>query len=216
MTMTRTPPTGCAPCEESPASVVSVASWPGDVPEVRARIEEYVDWLAAVAGTDPATEQPSLLDELAAIEDWYSPPNGRMVVARVGDTIVGTAGVHLLDPDTAELKRVYVDAAARGDNLGRRLVDAAISEARRLDASRLVLETAPELMPAAYRIYLERGFRPIPRYSLELDGVVAMERSLRLLPPQLSHGTPHVPHPLRPQPLKSSGRQPYIRRRRSR
>jgi len=165
--------------DRAAASLVSVASWPADSAAVRTLVAEYVDWLATASGVDPAAVQPSLLTELEAIEQWYAPPNGRIVLARVGGTAVGIAGIHVLEPGVAELKRVYLRDSARGQNLGRRLVDAAVREARHLGARRLLLETSPEVMPAAYRIYLERGFRPVPRYSaLDVDGVVAMERAL--------------------------------------
>lgn len=170
---------GASAAASSDSSLVSVASWPADLPEVRGLINEYVDWLAVAANTDPATVQPSLRGELATIDRYYSLPSGRMIVARVGREMVGTAGVHVLAPQVVELKRVYLRASARGRNLGRRLVEAAIREATRLGGRRLVLETSPEVMPVAYRIYLGRGFRPVPAYGrMGVDGVIGMELTL--------------------------------------
>ncbi len=175
-------PRGHAAAVSPASSLVSVASWLADRPEVRGLINEYVDWLAVAADTDPAAVQPTLLGELATIDSYYSPPTGRMVVARVGDEMVGTAGVHVLAPEVVELKRVYLRTSARGRNLGRRLVDAAIREAERLGGRRLVLETSPEVMPAAYRIYLERGFRPIRPYGqIDVESVIGMELALGTL-----------------------------------
>ncbi len=174
--------------DDANASIVSMASWPSDSEDVRLLIREYVDWLAAASGVDPAVVQPSLLNELEAIEQWYSPPSGRMVLARIGGAAMGIVGIHVLERGAAELKRLYLRPEARGQDLGRRIVDLAIRESRRLGARRILLETSPEVMPAAYRIYLERGFRPVERYSsLDVDGVIAMELRLGLFSAWRSH-----------------------------
>lgn len=181
--MTTIEPIVAAPSESEAVgnSIVSVASWPADTADVRTLVDEYVDWLALASGVDPGAVQPSLLSELEAIEQWYAPPNGRMVLARIGGNAVGVVGIHMLERGVAEMKRVYLRSEARGQDLGRRMIDVSIREARRLGARRIVLETSPQVMPAAYRIYLERGFRPIPRYSqLDVEGVVAMELRLGL------------------------------------
>lgn len=220
MTMTLSTPAWCTSCDDDSSATIAAAAWPADTAEVRALIEEYVDWLSSAAGAHPADVQPGFLDEIAQLEQWYTPPSGRMVIARRRGEIVGTAGVHLLSPDDAELKRVYVRPSARGENLGRRLTDAAISAARELGAQRLLLETSPHFMPAAYRIYLERGFRPTASYSdLDYDGALPMERNLNTVPETLSLGTPHTQLEQLAS-LKSTAGPPranaYIRRDRSR
>lgn len=167
--------------QQPSASIVSVASWPADSADVRSLVNEYVEWLTAASGVDPAVVQPSLVAELEAIEQWYAPPNGRMVLARVDGAAAGIVGIHVLERGVAELKRVYLRPDARGQDLGRRMTEVAIRESRRLGAKRIVLETSPRVMPAAYRIYLERGFREIPHYSqMEVEGVIAMELRLGL------------------------------------
>ena len=174
--------------EGAAVSIVAPAIWPADSGDVRRLIHEYVEWLAAAVGVEPAEAQPSLLQELEAIEQWYAPPNGRMILARIDGMATGIAGVHMLERHLAELKRVYLRPGARGRDLGRRMTEAAIREARRLGAKRIVLETQPEVMPAAQRIYRERGFRPIPRYSeMEVEGVIAMELRLGLFASLRSH-----------------------------
>jgi len=183
----------------SPASsLVLVASWAADLPEVRGLINGYVDWLAVAADTDPATVQPTLSSELATLDSCYAPPTDRMVGVRVGDEMVGTAGVHVRAHEVIELKRVYRRSSARGRNLGRRLVEAAIREAERLGGRRLILETSTAVMPAAYRIYLGCGFRPIPSYGhMDVECVIGMELTLGGLSAARSYrgGSPRVPDP---------------------
>ena len=77
---------------------------------------------------------------------------------------VGCGAVRLLDPQTAELKRMYVSPALRGRGLGRRLVAALETEARALGVRRLVLETGIR-QSAALALYRAAGFQPIPLYG---------------------------------------------------
>ena len=77
---------------------------------------------------------------------------------------VGCGAVRLVDPETAELKRMYVSPAVRGRGLGRRLVAALETEARALGVQRLVLETGIR-QGAALALYRATGFHPIPLYG---------------------------------------------------
>lgn len=77
---------------------------------------------------------------------------------------VGCGAVRLIDPETGELKRMYVEAARRGKGLGRRLLAALETEARALGAKRLILETGIR-QTAAIALYRAAGFEPIPLYG---------------------------------------------------
>jgi len=77
---------------------------------------------------------------------------------------VGCGAVRVLDPETAELKRMYMAPAARGRGLGRRLVAALEAEARALGVRRLVLETGVS-QTAALALYRGSGFQTIPLFG---------------------------------------------------
>lgn len=77
---------------------------------------------------------------------------------------VGCGAVRLLEPGTAELKRMYVAPAVRGRGLGRRLVAALENEARALGVQRLILETGIR-QAAALALYRASGFESIPLYG---------------------------------------------------
>jgi GNAT superfamily N-acetyltransferase len=76
----------------------------------------------------------------------------------------GCGAVRLLDPETAELKRMFVAPAVRGRGLGGRLVAALEDEARALGVRRLVLETGIRQI-AALALYRASGFESIPLYG---------------------------------------------------
>ena len=102
-----------------------------------------------------------------------------LVVYREG-TPVGCGALRMLDPETGELKRMYVDPSQRGQGLGRRLVKALEAEARALGVQRLVLETGTRQL-AALALYEATGFRPIPlygEYCLSPDTSVCLGKQL--------------------------------------
>ncbi len=93
-----------------------------------------------------------------------APGQGAFLVVRREGRPVGCGAVRLLDPSTAELKRMYVEPALRGGGIGGYLVEALEGEARRLGATRLVLETGTR-QAAALALYRRCGFEPIPLFG---------------------------------------------------
>jgi putative acetyltransferase len=81
---------------------------------------------------------------------------------------VGCGAMRRLDPTTAELKRMYVDPAARGEGIGGTILAALESEARKIGVKRLVLETGIR-QHAALRLYERRGFRNIALFGEYLE-----------------------------------------------
>jgi GNAT superfamily N-acetyltransferase len=92
------------------------------------------------------------------------PGDGAFVVAYLDEVAVGCGAVRRLDTSTAELKRMYVDPSARGQGIGRALVDALEREARRLGVTRIVLETGTRLAPAI-KLYEGMGYARIPLFG---------------------------------------------------
>ena len=79
------------------------------------------------------------------------------------DDDAGCVALRLLDPQTAEMKRLYVRAAHRGKGLGRVLAQAAIDAARAAGCTRILLDTLPD-MRVAQSLYGKLGFRSIGPY----------------------------------------------------
>ena len=85
---------------------------------------------------------------------------GTFLVARDGGRAVGCGAVRMLDPTTAEAKRMYVEPDQRGKGIGRAVLDGLEAAARQLGAQRLVLETGIH-QDAAIALYRRAGFRQI-------------------------------------------------------
>lgn len=107
--------------------------------------------------------------ELASLPGLYVPPEGRLLLANQegpggAEQLIGCAALRKFEPDTCELKRLYVRPAFRGLGAGRELVKQLIDEARGIGYRRMLLDTLPS-MREAHKIYRTLGFREIPSYQ---------------------------------------------------
>ena len=68
--------------------------------------------------------------ELAELPGMYAPPKGRLLLATFDQASAGCVGLHPLEGDVCEMKRLYVRPEFRGSGLGRRLAESAIAEMR--------------------------------------------------------------------------------------
>ena len=128
----------------------------------------------ALTATD---EVRSLVGELEAVlSAEYSPqqrhgltldaifqPNVRFFLARLRGVAVGCGGVFLF-PDFAEVKRMYVRYAARGQGVAEAILARIEAEVRRAGLSVLRLETGDRQI-AAMRLYVRTGFRECPAFG---------------------------------------------------
>lgn len=91
---------------------------------------------------------------------WHGRPVGCGALRRVR----AAALVRELGPGAGEIKRMYVARDARGQGIGRALLDRLEAEARTLGVSRLVLETGTRQLEAI-ALYRRAGFTEIPAYG---------------------------------------------------
>jgi DNA-binding MarR family transcriptional regulator/predicted GNAT family acetyltransferase len=131
-----------------------------DAPEALACQRAYFDEiLARVAAARP--EYFPLPDPGA---DSYRPPQGRFLVAWSDDLPIGCVGLRALDDRTAEVKRLWVHASARGQGLSRRLMARVEAEARSMGYQRLRLDTNSALTEAI-ALYRATGWSDIAPYT---------------------------------------------------
>ena len=117
--------------------------------------------------------------ELAELPGAYAPPEGRLLIARVGGDVVGCVGLRPLEPGICEMKRLWVEPGFGGRGIGRALAESIVAAAREIGYERMRLDTLPERMPAAQHLYRSLGFREIPPYyDNPLPGVTMLELAL--------------------------------------
>jgi len=100
----------------------------------------------------------------AAPPEELAAPCGLLLLAWHGQQPVGCGAVRRLDPDTAEIKRMWVDPGARGLGVGRSLLAALEAGAVELGCSAVRLDTAASLTEAL-ALYQSSGYVEIPAYN---------------------------------------------------
>jgi putative acetyltransferase len=85
---------------------------------------------------------------------------GTFLVARDDGRAVGCGAIRVLDPTTAEAKRMYVEPGQRGKGVGRAVLAGLEAAAKQLGVRRLVLETGI-YQDAALSFYRRAGFTPV-------------------------------------------------------
>jgi len=121
---------------------------------IRVALEEFGVARPGTVYTDPTT------DDLFHL---FSNENSRYYVAEHKGSIVGGCGIFPtigLEKDTVELVKLYVDASARNQGVGRILMEKSIQAAKELGYRVVYLETMPEL-GKAITLYQRLGFQQL-------------------------------------------------------
>jgi GNAT superfamily N-acetyltransferase len=128
--------------------------------EAQALVQAYLDEIEALF---PYELDPAL--SVSAEPDEMSPPNGAFLVVRDDDaSAVGCGGVKLLDPQTAELKRIWLSPRVRSRGLAATLLAALEQAARELGASQGRLDTNAKF-EAALALFRRHGWQEVPPYN---------------------------------------------------
>jgi ribosomal protein S18 acetylase RimI-like enzyme len=139
-----------------------------DLTIVRALITEY----ATSLGVDLSFQ--NLDHELATLEAFYE----QILVVRDETRAAGCVALRRIDDEICEMKRLYVRPELRGHDLGRRLAERIIEEARQCGYQRMRLDTLPA-MTAAIPLYRSLGFVEIAPYRFNpVEGTRFMELAL--------------------------------------
>jgi GNAT superfamily N-acetyltransferase len=142
-----------------------VASLSRDHACITALSVEYLGWifdgvekafgveLEKTLGMSVAQYVPSVLHEVCG----KSPPQGIFYLVSVGAQLAGMGGLRGLNAGRAEIKRLYIRPAFRGQGLGHGLLQQLLGDARRFGYEQACLDTGP-FQQAAHRLYERLGF----------------------------------------------------------
>ena len=108
----------------------------------------------------------------------FSPPGGTFLVIYAGSRPVAGGGVKRDEDGVAEIKRMYVVPDARGQGLGRRLLEALEDAARELRYRAVRLDTGAR-QPQAQAMYERAGYHPIGSYNENSQASFWGEKILR-------------------------------------
>jgi ribosomal protein S18 acetylase RimI-like enzyme len=139
-----------------------------DLSIVRELITEYANSL----GVDLSFQD--LDHELATLDVFYE----LILLARDENRAAGCVALRRIDDAICEMKRLYVRPSFRGHDLGRKLAERIIDEARQRGYQRMRLDTLPT-MTAAIPLYRSLGFVEIAPYRFNpVEGTRFMELAL--------------------------------------
>jgi ribosomal protein S18 acetylase RimI-like enzyme len=132
-----------------------------DPPSIESARQLFLEYQRAL-GVDLCFQ--GFATELATLPGAYAPPQGRLLLARRGESVIGCVALRPLTEDECEMKRLYLRPANRGAGIGRQLVERVIHEARVIGYRRICLDTLPT-MQQAQRLYEQLGFRDASPYT---------------------------------------------------
>ncbi len=131
---------------------------------------------AAFIGIDLAFQH--FEDELADLQQMYSPPGGAIVLCSDGLNWIACAGLRPLLPGIAEVKRMFVQPAYHGKGIGRGLMENVLQLARQYSYEKVRLDTLSHMTPAI-TLYRQYGFYAIEPYNYNpFDTVLYFEKIL--------------------------------------
>jgi ribosomal protein S18 acetylase RimI-like enzyme len=117
-------------------------------------------------------------NELKSINLQYNKPNGALILSYAGAEAVGCVALRSLDGETAELKRMFVQAKFQGQKIGQRLLEQIFEVAKELHYKKIRLDTL-STMKAAQHLYRAFGFYEIAAYRFNpIEGAIYMEKIL--------------------------------------
>ena len=161
-------------------TLLAAADTPATIAAARLLLGEYRDYACAAAG--PGFGMAKLEQQIADLPASHIGRGDGLLIAWIGDAPAGCVVYRpvpeVLPERASELKRLWVRDAFRGRGIAEALVEAVMARARSLGSTALYLDTEPERMPAAVRLYRRLGFVECPLYRPSDDLVTAFRLTL--------------------------------------
>ncbi|MFN7985520.1 MAG: GNAT family N-acetyltransferase [Vicinamibacterales bacterium] len=159
--------TDLRPGSANSALLIRDAVLPADLADIRRLWLEYLTWgnneMQARHGVHPHSPREAVDEDIRSISK-FQPPEGRLVVATIDGRVRGVGSLRTIGASVAEVKRMYVDPAARGCGAGRAILDALVAAARKADYRTVRLDS-PDFMTDAHALYRRAGFIECEPYA---------------------------------------------------
>jgi putative acetyltransferase len=136
-------------------------------------------WREYIASPSVSLDYQGTEAEFAELPGKYGPPSGALLLAERDGRIVGCVGFRRASDAICEMKRLYVRPEGRGENLGRRLVERLLVEAKSAGYGEMRLDVLEEFEHAR-KLYTALGFGSAEPVSFNpVPGTSFMGRNLR-------------------------------------
>lgn len=114
-------------------------------------------------------------EELSHLPKHYGPPKGCILLAFAAEEPAGCIAIRSFSETQAELKRMFVRPAFRGQSLGRKLLKEIFAKAALAGYRSILLDTVPAMQDAIH-LYRQMGFNDIAPYRFNpIPGALFME-----------------------------------------
>jgi len=154
--------------------MITQAETPEQIEEIRHLFLEYEAWL------DVDLCFQSFEEELKNLPGKYVAPTGRLFLITVENKPAGCIALRKIGDEICEMKRLYLRDGFRGLGLGKRLIERLIKDAKVIGYKKMRLDTLPDKMPQAVKLYESYGFRQIePYYENPHTETLFMEKELQ-------------------------------------
>ncbi len=133
--------------------------------EIKILFSEYTEML--IAGDSSFQKYLDIQnydEELEHLDIKYGSPDGRLYIAFYDRELAGCIGLRKIDEWNCEMKRLYVRPAFRGRNIGSKLIQQIIKDAKEIGYTYMLLDTLP-FLKSAIHMYKACGFYEIPSYN---------------------------------------------------
>ncbi len=151
------------------------AETPEQVETARTLFREYEKWL----NLDICFQ--NFEEELHNLPGKYAAPDGRLFLVFVDGKVAGCIALRKLEENICEMKRLFVREEFRGIGLGEKLIEKLIAEAGSIGYRKMRLDTLPDKMQKAVKLYTSHGFQEIaPYYYNPYPEALFMEKNLPL------------------------------------
>jgi putative acetyltransferase len=153
-------------------------------PEISIRPEDPrqadVQRIIAESGAYLQALYPSESNHLVDV-DALAASDALFLVARRNGELLGSIAFRIIAPGHAEIKRMFVRTQARGNGVGRRLLEALEDAARQRNVDHISLETGIR-QPEAIGLYRASGYRDCPPFGTYTPDPLSLFMTKRLRP----------------------------------